>query len=240
VKGAFTGAVRTRKGLVEEAHQGTLFLDEIGELSVSLQAKLLRVLENEEVRPIGDTRITSVDVRLLCATSRDLAQAVRQGAFREDLLYRINVLTLHLPPLRERPEDIPPLLERFIESSRQRIHAGIKGIVPSAMKVLLEHSWPGNVRELEHAIERAAILTSDGWISIEHLPPELFRARERDDDGAGLSIKRGTRALEQRLIRRALKQTGGNRTHAAVLLEISHRALLYKIKEYGIHDAEVG
>ena len=154
------------------------------------------------------------------------------------------MLNLHDPPLRDRPEDIPPLVEHFLAQCRRELKRDLKGVTPRAMKLLLDHGWPGNVRELEHVIERGAILAGNGWIDRDGLPRELLFSRGLEREVAGeeedLSIKRGIRSLERRLIARALRKTGGNRTHAASLLEISHRALLYKIKEYGIHDRDEG
>jgi two-component system response regulator AtoC len=241
-KGAFTDANRDRKGLFEEASGGTLFLDEIGELPLALQVKLLRVLQEGELRRLGDSQDIKVDVRVVAATARDLSAEVSRGAFREDLFYRLNVFALHLPPLRERREDIPLLIEHFITRMNARMGLNITGVSPEAMRVLVEYDWPGNVRELENSIERAIVLCEGAQIEADSLPERLRRssstgvvplAEEADDDD--LSIKRASRRSEEALIRRALQRTRGNRTRAAELLEISHRALLYKIKEYGIN-----
>ena len=244
VRGAFTDASRDKKGLVAEADGGTLFLDEIGELPAALQVKLLRFLQEEEVRRVGDTRSEKVDVRIVAATARDLARAVQEGEFREDLFYRLNVIGIRLPPLRERPDDVPPLVAHFLAKHRPlRRGAPISGVAPEAMEALVAHRWPGNVRELEHVLERAVVLAEGDEIREEDLPDEL-RASARAPGttpgalppglGGDLSIKRATRELEAYLIRQALERTGGNRTRAAELLELSYRALLYKIKEYGI------
>jgi two-component system response regulator AtoC len=238
VRGAFTDATRTRKGLAEEADGGTLFLDEIGELPLALQPKLLRFLEDEEVRPLGDVRARKVDVRVVAATGRDLRRAIAAGQFREDLFYRLDVVTVRIPPLRERPEDIPALAAHFLaRHARLRPELGGMSLSEEAAEALRAHRWPGNVRELEHALERAVVL-ADGALLREQDLPETVRAAPA---GAGpsrvhgtLSVKRETRALEEQLIRAALERTGGNRTRAAELLELSYRALLYKIKEYGI------
>jgi two-component system response regulator AtoC len=243
-KGAFTDANRDRRGLFEEASGGTLFLDEIGELPLGLQVKLLRVLQEEEIRRLGDTQDVKVDVRVVAATARDLVQEVQRGGFREDLFYRLNVLSLRLPALRERREDIPLLVEHFIARMNARMGLAITGVTPEAMRALMEHEWPGNVRELENTVERAMVLCEGTQIDVESLPDKLHPgarpqlpvavpAPAGPDDG-DLSIKRASRRSEEELIRRALARTGGNRTRAAELLEISHRALLYKIKEYGI------
>jgi two-component system response regulator AtoC len=237
VKGAFTDASRTRKGLAEEADGGTLFLDEIGELPLRLQPKLLRFLEDEEVRPLGDVRSRKVDVRVVAATGRDLRRAVAAGEFREDLLYRLDVVAVRLPPLRERREDVEALAAHFLaRHSRLRPDIGAMRLSDEAREALLAYRWPGNVRELEHALERAVVL-ADGAVIREEDLPDSVRAPAAppaaEPDGT-LSVKRATRALEERLIRAALERTGGNRTRAAELLELSYRALLYKIKDYGI------
>jgi two-component system, NtrC family, response regulator AtoC len=240
-KGAFTDANRDRKGLFEEASGGTLFLDEIGELPVALQVKLLRVLQEGEVRRLGDSQDIKVDVRVVAATARDLSAEVGRGAFREDLFYRLNVFALHLPALRERREDIPLLIEHFVARMNARMGLQVTGVSPEAMRAFVDYDWPGNVRELENSIERAIVLCEGAQIELESLPERIRctadpvasapRVESDDDD---LSIKRASRRSEEALIRRALLKTRGNRTRAAELLEISHRALLYKIKEYGI------
>ncbi|HQR30233.1 MAG TPA: sigma-54 dependent transcriptional regulator [Anaeromyxobacteraceae bacterium] len=239
VRGAFTDASRDKKGLAAEADGGTLFLDEIGELPLGLQVKLLRFLEDGQVRRVGDTRSERVDARVVAATARDLGRAVKDGLFREDLFYRLHVVTLRLPPLRERPEDVPALVDHFLSRyARLRPEAPLRGISPGALEVLQAYRWPGNVRELEHAVERAVVLADGPLLEEADLPEEVRLPGRvtpslppRDGD---LSVKRGFRALEERLIRDALDRTGGNRTRAAELLELSYRALLYKIKEYGI------
>jgi two-component system, NtrC family, response regulator AtoC len=241
-KGAFTDASRDRRGLFEEASGGTLFLDEIGELPLELQVKLLRVLQEEEVRPLGDTQDIEVDVRVVAATARDLAAEVQRGAFREDLYYRLNVFFLQLPALRERRDDIPLLVGHFMQRMNARLGLSISGVASEAMRVLLEYEWPGNVRELENTIERAMVLCESPQIDLASLPERLVNRRRTPvpllpSGESDLSIKRASRRAEEDLIRRALAKTGGNRTRAAELLEISHRALLYKIKEYGINLA---
>ena len=238
VKGSFTDAVRTIKGLFEEAHSGTLFLDEIGELPLSLQVKLLRVLQDGEIRRIGDSRAIKIDVRIIAATVKDLEKAVREGAFRDDLFYRLNVLPLRLPPLCDRKEDIPLLAEHFVAKFSESLGKGIKGITPEAYKALLRYSWPGNVRELENVVERGLVLTDTKLIDVENLPPEIQGANENSAFAQidEYSIKKATRSLEKELIRKALRKTGGNHTRASKILEISHRTLLYKIKEYEIRE----
>ncbi len=234
-KGAFTGADRARRGLFAEADGGTLFLDEIGELPIALQAKLLRVLQEEEVRPVGESKPRQVDVRVLAATARDLEAEVAAGRFREDLFYRLDVVRVQVPPLRERQQDIPLLVDHFLGRARQALGKAMRSIDDDALDRLMTYAWPGNVRELENVLERAAILARGDRLTLGDLPPNLLAApAERRGPGRDLSLRRARRALEARQIVEALEATGGNRTHAARLLGISHRALLYKLKEYGL------
>ena len=236
-KGAFTGADKNKKGLFQEADGGTIFLDEIGELPLALQVKLLRVLQENEIRMIGDSKSTKIDVRVIAATARDLGEEVKKGAFREDLFYRLNVLPIKIPPLRDRSEDIPLLCDHFIEQFNSRLNKKIEGIAPAAMSRLLEYSWPGNVRELENMIERALVLTEDPLLLSDHFPSELgqqFSGDHLDEIFDGHSLKAAQKLMEKKLITKALKKTEGNRTQAARLLEISHPSLLSKIKTYGI------
>ena len=235
VKGAFTDASRDKKGLFEEAEGGTLFLDEIGELPLQLQVKLLRVLQESEIRRIGEGRTRKIDVRIVAASHRSLDELVREGRFREDLFYRLNVLPIRLPSLRERREDIPLLVDHFVSRYSQAMGIDVRGVSPQAMALLTEYDWPGNVRELENAMERALVLADGPVLGAESLPDHVAkRASEVRAiiDSNEVSIKRASETLERYLIRRALQITGGNRTAAAKILEISHRALLYKIKEY--------
>jgi len=235
-KGAFTGADRAREGVFEEADGGTLFLDEIGELSLPLQVKLLRVLQERVIRRVGGSGERPVDVRVMAATARDLVEQVKGGKFRDDLFYRINVVQVHIPPLRTRPEDIPLLAEHFLRRHAERLQVPTPGLPRALLPVLAAYSWPGNVRELENVLERALIL-SGGEIGIEHLPPHVRSGKQlfevRDDEG-DLSVKRRLPALEKTLIARALERSGGNRTRAAELLDLSVRALSYKIHDYGL------
>jgi two-component system response regulator AtoC len=236
-RGAFTDAVRDKPGLFEDADGGTLFLDEVGELPLGLQVKLLRVIQESEIRRVGDTQSTRVDVRLIAATLRDLVAAVAAGGFREDLYYRLNVLPVAVPPLRARPADVPLLVDHFVARFRARHGVG-PAFTDDAVRLLADQAWPGNVRELENAVERALVLTEGDAVDAAglagHLRPRRADPPTASSDAAALSIKKATRALEIELIRRALASTKGNRTTAARLLEISHRALLYKIKEYGL------
>ncbi len=236
-KGAFTGADGDRKGLFEEADGGTIFLDEIGELPLSLQVKLLRVLQENEIRAVGDSKTKKIDVRVIAATAKHLEEEVNKGIFREDLFFRLNVLPIKLPPLSSRPEDIPLLCQHFIDRFNISLEKGIKGITPAAMSLLLKHSWPGNVRELENIIERAVVLAEDTILLPEHFPPEIGAESDTnnvDDLFEGYSLKAAQKILEKKLITRSLRATAGNRTKAARMLEISHPSLLSKIKTYNI------
>jgi two-component system, NtrC family, response regulator AtoC len=238
-RGAFTDATSDRRGLFEEADGGTLFLDEIGELPLNLQVKLLRVVQEEHIRRLGDTKDVKVDVRLVAATHRDLSADVKAGRFREDLFYRINVLLIHIPPLRSRRDDVNLLVDHFILRNNARLGTRSRGVSTEARKLLLEYGWPGNVRELENTIERAMVLAETDLIEVVDLPERIRDALDPVQvhlASGELSIKRTAAAIEQILIRRALQKTKGNRTRAADLLEISHRALLYKIKDYKITD----
>ena len=236
-KGSFTGATRARRGLFAEADKGTLFLDEIAELPPSLQVKLLRAIQEEEIRPVGENKTQSIDVRVLAATARDLEEEMRAGRFREDLFYRLNVVRLMVPPLRDRREDIPLLVDHFLARFRETMGKPVRCVSDEVLDRLIAYSWPGNVRELENMIERAVILTDGETIEMSALPPmasiEPGSPTHAEFD---FCMKRGRQRFEADLIRRALVETGGNRTHAAKLLEISHRALLYKVKDYGIRD----
>ncbi|MBI4611678.1 MAG: sigma-54-dependent Fis family transcriptional regulator [Candidatus Rokubacteria bacterium] len=240
-RGAFTGAVATKKGLFEEAHGGTLFLDEVAELASGLQAKLLRALQDGEIRRVGGTRALHVDARIICATNRDLATEVREGTFREDLFYRLNVFPIFLPPLRERREDLPLLVDHFRDRLAPDGGRPPKRLSPEALRAMMAYPWPGNVRELEHAIERAALLSEGEEVTVRDLPPEILAPKDEltvilPDSAVSFkeTLGRLIREVEARLIRRALGQSGNNRTEAARLLGISRRALLYKLKAYGL------
>ncbi len=236
-RGAFTDASTDRVGLFEQAHQGTLLLDEIGELPLPLQVKLLRVLQEETIRRVGDSKDIKVDVRILAATHRDLMAETQAGRFREDLFYRINVLPISIPPLRERKEDVPLLVDYFIGRNNARFGTNIRGVSPEVRRLLLQYGWPGNVRELENTLERSMVLAEKDCIDVDGLPERIRDARDPVQlqlTSGELSIKKTSRVIEEILIRRALQKTKGNRTRAAEVLEISHRALLYKIKEYQI------
>ena len=235
MRGAFTDAAGDKAGLFEQADGGTLFLDEIGEMPTALQVKLLRVLQEEEIRRVGATVSRKVNVRVVSATSRDLSEDVRNGRFREDLFFRLNVFCITLPPLRERADDIPQLAAHSM--ARFAPNGMTPRCAPDAMRLLLDYRWPGNVRELENAIERGMILGDGALITADCLPDSLqtpasgFASMSEDEN---LSIKKAEDAIERDLIRKALIKTGGNRTQAAKILQISHRSLLYKLKEFGI------
>ena len=236
MKGSFTDAHSNRRGLAEEADGGTLFLDEVGELPLQLQVKLLRFLQEEEIRPVGSSKDLGVDVRVIAATARDLGEEVREGRFREDLFYRLNVIPLRLPPLRERDGDVPRLALYLLERLGKRIGKDVRGFSDEALSVLDNHPWPGNVRELENCIEQAMVLCEGDVIQVSDLP-EKVRMPSRPLPGVpegDISLKQAVRHVEAEMIRRALDRTGGNRTRAAERLDISHRALLYKLKNYGI------
>ena len=238
-RGAFTGAVRSRSGLFEQASGGTLLLDEIGDMPLELQSRLLRVLEDGDVRRVGGNRNRSVDVRVVAATAMDLDLAVREGRFRQDLYYRLNVVRIRIPPLRERPMDIPLLARSFLRRVVSRSARLVEEISPDAMAVLQAQPWPGNVRQLENAIERAVLMCNERTLAVDDLPEDLvggerLTAAQSAPSSQVLSIKKRTAALERELIMTALVKTGGNRTQAAALLEISYKALLYKIKDYGV------
>lgn len=238
VKGAFTDAVSDKAGLFEQADSGTLLLDEIGEMPAFLQVKLLRVLQEGEIRPVGAASAKKVDVRLVSATSRDLAADVASGRFREDLFYRINVFSINVPPLRERTEDIPFLVRHFLQKYAAMVGKDDVRISPGFLSCLMDYPWPGNVRELENCIERALVLCEGSELGCDCLPENLCPDERFSDVSEGaleeFSLRRASEKLERDFIRKALEKTGGNRTHAARILEISHRALQYKIKEYGM------
>ncbi len=231
-KGAFTGAVASRKGRFELADGGSIFLDEIGDMPPHLQVKLLRVLQEREFERVGSSRPIKVDVRLLAATHRNLETLVREGRFRGDLYYRINVVTIVLPPLRERREDLPPLIEHFVRSFAEKNGKTIRGLTAEAREALLRYDYPGNVRELENLIERAIVLTRDDLIGPEDLP--LVLEAPSPESGADAGLVAAVEGLERRMIQEALAKTSGTQTRAAELLGISERVLRYKLRKYGL------
>jgi two-component system, NtrC family, response regulator HydG len=235
-KGAFTGAHRSRAGLFREADGGTLLLDEIGEMDPSTQAKLLRVLQEGELRPVGEDRSVPVNVRILCATHRDLAQLVTQGRFREDLYYRLKVVQLEVPPLRERPEDIPLLARHFLQRTSQRL--GLPSPEPSTALLarLQAYPWPGNVRQLENALESLLVLSPPERLDLDMLP--IGGAPGAEPSAAPKSLKLMTEAFERTQIEQALRGAGGNRTQAARHLSISRASLHEKLRKYGLVSRE--
>jgi len=230
-RGAFTGAVRRKDGLFKAADGGTLFLDEIGELSSGLQAKLLRAIEEGEIRPVGSITPQQVDVRIIAATNRDLARAVREGSFREDLYYRLNVISIHLPPLRERKDDIPLLAYHFLMKHSSELGKELHAISPEAMRYLESYNWPGNVRELENAIEHAVVMATSDPIRAGDLP-ESVRSGGTPDTGDLPLLP--LRELERRAIHAALRRTEGDKREAAKLLGIGVATLYRKIKKYNL------
>jgi len=236
-KGAFTDANRDKPGRFEEADKGTLFLDEIGEMPFSLQVKLLRALQEEEIMPLGGVGSRKIDVRVIVATSKDLEKEVREGRFREDLYYRINVMTIHLPPLRTRKGDVSLLIGYFVDLFNEKLKKRVEAPSSDATAMLMGYHWPGNVRELENVIERAVLLSTGRWITPKELPSRLFNEGGIGQEisiGDSLSIKKASKDIQRNLIAKALKTTNGNKTQAARLLEISRPMLIAKIKEYGL------
>lgn len=237
-RGAFTGADEHKPGILEEAEGGTLLLDEIGCMDPLLQAKILRFLDSGEIRRVGESSSRIVSLRILAATNEDLEAAMKSGKFRQDLFFRLNVVHIHVPPLRERKEDVIPLVEHFVSLFNRKMGLKISTITKEARKALLGYDWRGNVRELRNVVERAMILGSGDIISLEAFPDDIRRvdvgAAPSYEEETSLSLKRASRELERTLIVRALNRTGGNRSQASVLLEISYPSLLQKIKDYGI------
>jgi two-component system response regulator AtoC len=239
VRGAFTGAVGDHRGLFEEASGGTLFLDEIGDLPTGLQAKLLRVLQDGEIRRVGDHAARRVDVRVVAATARDLESDVADHRFREDLFYRLNVIAIRLPPLAERPEDVPPLIRALLQRHCAHLGRAVPEIEPQALRSLLDYTWPGNVRELSNALERALVVSQSGTIRRADLPPAVLggappRSAKGARAGADLTLRNHEVSIRGEVIREALLRAGGNRRDAAALLGISVRTLFYRLKQLGI------
>jgi two-component system, NtrC family, response regulator PilR len=241
-KGAFTGATSSHVGLFRQADGGSLLLDEVGELPLALQVKLLRVLQERTVRPVGASREVPIDVRVLAATNRDVEADVASGRFRQDLYYRLNVIRLHIPALRDRREDLAPLVERFVRRFSAEMGKTVTGLTPDAFRVLDRHAFPGNVRELENVIERAVVLSRARLIGLGDLPPELSglagapatNLDELPPEGCDLESVLGE--VERRLLVSALDRTGGVRTHAASLLGITFRSMRYRLKKHGLDD----
>ncbi len=234
-KGAFTGAVARKQGRFRQAHAGSIFLDEIAEMPPTTQAKILRVLQEQEFEPLGSTQTVKVDIRVIAATNRVLEEEIESGRFREDLYYRLNVVSLRIPPLRERREDVPFLADHFLKIYAEKNHRLIKGFTPRARDLMMRYSWPGNIRELENAIERAVILTRGEVITLEHLPETIRSLNgEKGEEGIDIAAGQTIREMEKQMILRTLDETGGNRTRTADILGISRRTLQLKLKRYGI------
>ncbi len=240
IKGAFTGAEQSKKGIFQEADKATLLLDEIGELPLEMQVKLLRVLQENEIKAVGSNTVQKIDVRVLAATSKDLEKEVKEGRFRQDLFYRLNVIHIIIPPLRKRPEDIPFLVDHFIKKYNEHFQKKVKGISPHCIDQLLQHQWPGNIRELENVVQRAFVLTEKDFIDdvlIGHSVadrPSVENSLNKFELDNIWSIKDAQKKVESYLIDKALEKTDGNKSQAARLLEISYPSLLQKIKGYNL------
>ena len=235
-KGAYTGATGARKGRFQLAHKGTIFLDEIAEMPLALQPKILRVLQEREFEPIGSSKTIKVDTRIITATNRDLQDEIQAGRFREDLYYRINVVSITAPALRDRRDDIPLLADYFLKRFSDKNKKSINRFSPRAMDLLMRYDWPGNIRELENAVERAVIMTRGHSIAPEELPGNLRRPDvENEVEATGPPAQVSLKQAEKEIILNTLKETGGNRTHTAKILGISRRTLQLKLKEYGVN-----
>ena len=231
-RGAFTGAEGRRKGRFLSADKGTIFLDEIGEISAAMQSKLLRVIQEREIQPLGSDQTVRVDVRILAATHRDLAQEAEQGRFRFDLFYRLNVVALHLPPLRERPEDIPLLAGHFLKKFAEKNNKQVKAFAPAAMRRLNSHAWPGNVRELENAVERAVVLLAGEYVEEWDLPPALLVGPAEGSASVAIPAGISLEDVERQAIMAALEAAGGNKSEAARQLGITRKTLHAKLQKY--------
>ena len=236
VKGAFTGAVANKKGRFHLADKGSIFLDEIAEMPLSTQSKILRVIQEKEFEPLGGTQTVKVDVRIIAATNKNLPMEVKNGSFREDLYFRLNVIHLNVPPLRERHEDIPILTDFFLKKFCEKNKRLIKGLNPQAMDLLMRYNWPGNIRELQNVIERSVIMSRGDLIEPDVFPSNIRGLQtEEKEDKLALNVGQSLKNMEKKMIILALKETNGNRTHAAEILGISRRTLQLKLKEYGIN-----
>jgi len=244
MRGAFTGAVQTKRGLFEAAHRGTLFLDEVGEIPSSMQSKLLRAIQERSFRRIGGNEDLSIDVRIVCASKRDLEEEMKAGRFRDDLYFRLHVIQIVVPPLRERREDILPLAMHFLGKFAKQMEKTISRIDGEAMRALLAYDYPGNVRELENIMERATIIETKDVISVASLPPNVTKIDSSREgivplypeifDVEGTSLDALVDRLEKELLLKALERAGGNRTEAAKLLNISFRSMRYRLDKHGI------
>ena len=244
MRGAFTGAVQQKKGLFEQGHRGTLFLDEVGELPHGMQSKLLRAIQERSFRRIGGNDDISVDVRIICASKQNLEEWMKEGRFRDDLYFRLNVIQIVVPALRDRREDIPILARHFLTKFAEKMGKRPPRIEGEAMRALISYDFPGNVRELENILERATIIETKDVISLDSLPPNVTKMVSREDvvipfspdflDGEGVSIDAEMDRLEKSMLLKALEKTGGNKTEAAKLLNISFRSMRYRLEKHGI------
>jgi two-component system response regulator PilR (NtrC family) len=237
VKGAFTGAVSNSEGLFAAADGGTLFLDEITEIPQTVQVKLLRAIQERQIRRVGDTKDVKLDVRLIAASNRDLGRALSDGLLREDLFYRLNVIPIHLPPLRDRREDIPLLVAHFLKKLSRAVGRNVRGVVPEAMATLEQYHWPGNIRELENVIERAIVLGSGELLEADALPGNLCQPRDRQDvslelPAEGIDLEVALDRIEHRYMQLALERVGGVQSRAAELLRLSFRQFRYKLQKH--------
>jgi DNA-binding NtrC family response regulator len=247
VKGAYTGAVSTMPGRFNAADHGTIFLDEIGDMSFKLQVKVLRVLQEQSFEPVGSTKTNYVDVRIIAATNQDLERAVKERRFREDLFYRLNVIPIRIPPLRERTSDIPLLTRYFIEKYNKANGCNITGVDSSCMKIMMNYLWPGNVRELENMVERVVVLKRQGVVSVSDLPEKFLGLKEtaeapdkllrKDTLESTISLRKAVTEYERNLIKEALEKTGGNKNKAAHLLKLNRTTLVEKIKKLNLEKA---
>jgi DNA-binding NtrC family response regulator len=235
-KGAFSGAMTNKPGKFELADKGTLFLDEIGDVPAAIQVKLLRVLQDREFERLGSTKTLKVDVRLVAATNRDLRAALEEGTFREDLYYRLNVVAIDIPPLREHKEDIPTLVEYFLEKSTRESNQKVQGITPQAMKLLMDFHWPGNVRELQNVLERAVTLSSDAMLDVRDIHIDGAARRASADSAAALPEGMTLEQWEEEMLREALRRANGNKSQAARALGLSRNALRYRLSKMGVAD----
>jgi len=233
-KGSFTGADRRREGKFRQADGGSIFLDEVSEMSLAMQVRLLRVLQEREITRVGGEEVIRVNVRVITATNRDLPAAIEAGRFRKDLFYRLNVVTLHVPPLRERKDDIPPLAEHFLKMFAEKNRKRVRGFTPQAMDRLLRYDWPGNVRELMNTVERGVVLTRSEYIDEGELTPVLLKQHEEETVLPGEVPAASLEELEKATILKTLEQTGGNKSEAARRLGITRRTLHQKLKKYGM------
>jgi len=240
VKGAFTGAVAHKKGMFQVAHKGTLFLDEIGEMSPKTQVKVLRAIQEKVIRRVGGTEEVSVDVRIISATNQDLKKNLKQGTFREDLFYRLNVITFHMPPLRDRKEDIPPLVRHFLKKHGEKMGVKMKRVAPEVINVFENYSWPGNIRELENVIERIVAVEERETVTTKCLPDELLNSpekiKEEVDIGSGFDLNKALDNMTEKYIKNALNMSQGNMKKASSVLGINYRSLRYLIDKHGIKN----